>query len=306
MTKRTDIHRPAALVPADYTHVLTFAHSGTEHGFPVPPFAVDVLMHMLDTLPFFRRAGVGRPCPNQCQVCGALFRFGDVFAHASGEHIVVGWECAAKIQQLDRTEFSAKHGELRDRALAEGRRVLMAQKRAEFLRENDGLEDALALDHHILADLQLKLKRYGDLSPAQVGLAFKIAGEVRERARRAAEEAALPKAEVVEGKALAVVAEILNVKWHDSDFGQGGSLKMTLRVTTPAGAYKLWGTMPSALEHEHLTIQNTGDNRGLRGAVVEFTADVTKSDRDPTFGVFKRPRKPRIVSQRAPSPEVAS
>lgn len=53
--------------------------------------------------------------------------------------------------------------------------------------------------------------------------------------------------------------------------------------------YKLWGTVPSDLL----------SNGGLKGAAVEFTARVQRSDKDEKFGFFSRPTKARVLAAAA-------
>lgn len=291
-TKRTDIHRPGVLIPSDYTHVMSFSHAGTEAGWPVPAMDLDVVIEMTKTKPFFRIA------TSQCHVCGAHFRMGDVFEHKSGEHIIVGWECADRIASLDRSAFQTRQGQHAELSLAAARREQAAADREAFLAANPSLVEDLKLDHYILEDLTRKLARHGSLSEAQVKLAAKVAGEVREREARKAARDAEAKAPCPTGTTV-VVGEIVSVKWHDNDFG--GALKMTVRVEVPGvGAYRVWGTLPSNLETEHVKIQNNGERVGLKGARVEFTANLTPSKDDTSFGFFKRPRKDRVVRPPAP------
>lgn len=44
MTKRTDSHRPSAIVPADYSYVLSYHLATSADGWPVPPFNIDAVV----------------------------------------------------------------------------------------------------------------------------------------------------------------------------------------------------------------------------------------------------------------------
>lgn len=293
MTKRTDIHRPASLIPSNYRHVMSFAHAGTEAGWPVPAMDLDVVIEMTKTKPFFRLN------TGSCHVCGAHFRMGDVFVHEpTGEHIITGWECADRITTLDRSSFSSRHEAMAEQSLAVARREAIAEQKAAWLAGNADLVEDLKLDHYILEDMSRKLARHGSLSEAQVDLARKIAGEVRAREAAKAQRDAEAKCPVPEGVQV-VRGTLVSVKWKDSDYG--GALKMTVRVETPDGVYRVWGTLPSNLQSEHGKIQNNGERTGIVGAVVEFTATITRSKEDSSFGFAKRPRKDRVVRPAGPS-----
>jgi len=78
-----------------------------------------------------------------------------------------------------------------------------------------------------------------------------------------------------------VEAEILKVDERESQYGI--EIKMTVKCKSPLGTWMAWGTQPAAL---HSTD---------RGDLVAFSADFQPSDRDPTFGFFKRPTRVRII-----------
>lgn len=268
-SKRTDPHAAANLIPSHYAHVLTFAHAGTEDGCPMPAFNLDVLVAMMREHRFFLRHG---DTTSRCDVCGAFFRFGDVFEHApSGERIIVGWECANKIATLDRGEFERGHSELRERTLREAEKAAKAEKRAAFLAANPGLEAALQGDHYILRDMAGKLGHAGELSEAQVKLAHKLAGELAERAA----EVKVPVA-FENGERAIVRGTVVSVKLADG-FRGASVWKMTVKVQTEGGVFLLHGTRPSSLD------------KAERGSVVEFSATIEHGQRDPSFGFFKRP-----------------
>lgn len=93
--------------------------------------------------------------------------------------------------------------------------------------------------------------------------------------RIAAERAADPEpAPVVEGRGV-VTGRILSRKWVDSPYGSG-ALKVT--VLDDRG-FKVYGTLPAAIDDAQ------------KGDRVTFTAAVTVSGDDETFGFFKRPSK---------------
>lgn len=271
-TNRNDCHRPGALVPADYRRVLSFAWAGGGQFPDNLPYNVDVLLDMRSKLPFFRKEnGKGG-----CDVCGANFRFGDVLVHEpTGEHVVVGHECADKIEGLgDRAEFLVGLRASRTAALAQLKREEKARARAEFLAARTGLAEALQGDHRILRDLAERLEKWGTLSEGQVGLALKIAAELASPA---------PKGEVPStGERVTVRGRVVSTKVVDSNYGS--TTKMLVEVETPAGAYRVFGKVPAGLPVD-------------RGAEVEFSAKLERSERDPSFGFFSRPTKAVLLSR---------
>jgi hypothetical protein len=84
--------------------------------------------------------------------------------------------------------------------------------------------------------------------------------------------------DVVEGNGLEIECSIISFKEHYTDYGM--SLKM---VVQDVRGFRLWGSVPSSLSNV-----DVGDN-------IKFVANVSKSDTDPKFGFFKRPRKAVVV-----------
>lgn len=81
---------------------------------------------------------------------------------------------------------------------------------------------------------------------------------------------------VVEGR-IVVNGEVLSVKVQEGYYGW--EQKMLVRDDR---GFKVWGTVPSCIEPE-------------RGSRVEFIATVIKSNKDETFGIYKRPSKAKII-----------
>lgn len=84
---------------------------------------------------------------------------------------------------------------------------------------------------------------------------------------------------VVVGTGVAVTGEILSLKLHENAYG----VREVMTVRDSRG-FKVWGTQPSALYG------------AVVGDCVTFLANVEVSDRDETFGFFKRPRKARNLT----------
>jgi hypothetical protein len=71
-TKRTDPHRPGAIIPADYDCFGFFAYGGAYE----PPFGMEIF-----TSPAVQAGGMVKIDRESggCQVCGANYRFGVLF-----------------------------------------------------------------------------------------------------------------------------------------------------------------------------------------------------------------------------------
>lgn len=99
-----------------------------------------------------------------------------------------------------------------------------------------------------------------------------------ERAQRAAAREQEVTAPVIEGR-VEVVGTIISYDIKENDFG----VRTVITVKDHRG-FKVWGTCPRSIDY--------GD---LVNKQVRFTAEIEKSDRDETFGFFKRPTKAQII-----------
>ena len=119
-----------------------------------------------------------------------------------------------------------------------------------------------------------------EVFPGVVEAAVRIAAEVAEEERRAAEPKPEPVA-VVEGR-VEIVGEVLGTKVVDG-YAYGSSV-VKMIVGDDRG-FRVYGTAPSALL----------DGSPLKGRRVAFTAQIEASRDDVDFGFFKRPTKPRFA-----------
>ena len=300
MTKRTDPHRKGAIIPAEYTHVLSYNGPTTQEGRPVPSFGVNCeldrrvvdkdgklikngehdpdgrccyigLLHIAK-VKFAKHGGNG-----QCTACGTHFVYGEVWQHIpTGEHINVGHICGQKYGlMVDRSAFELEAGRRRAAAAMQIQREQNKEEREAFLAEHPGLAEALETDHHIVQDIKANFAHFRSLSDKQIALVLKLANEV---ANPKPEEAHVP---APEGKQT-FQGRVVAVKLQEGYYGD--SLKATVKVDTPDGSWVAWGTAPKLL------LDLACDHGGLRGCKVEITATLTRSDRDEHFAFMKRPR----------------
>lgn len=280
---RNDAHSPLNLVTEDYAYVGGFDNED-------PTFGTE----RSDLRTLLARSTTARYGDGgQCDHCGARIRYVAVLQHApTGDHIAVGETCLGNRFALATADFHRmrKAAEL-DRA---EHKILAAW--TAYMAEHPTDWAALdASENGFVRNVLHKGRQYGNLSDRQFDA---IVAAVARDADRAAEIAARP-VEILANVPTGTVTlegEILTTKWQDSDYGS--TLKMLVKVETDAGAFKVWGSVPRALQGHYETVDGRHGvlvGEAGRGDVVTFTATVERSHDDPAFGFFKRPRGARIV-----------
>ncbi len=284
--KRTDCHRPGAIIPADYTQ-------GDFYAFPDDGDFLPDYFEVREQQAADREARASGlevfGVPGVCGVCGAQFKYGAVFHHEPTQaRVHMGHDCAGKYQMLANFAAWDAHAEAFKRARAgrleaERRRVNLAAFAVEHPEAAAALE---APTHRILRDIAARNDGSAPLTEAQLALVLKISREEKARAELPPEA----HVDAPEGK-LVVEGVVVSKRVVDSDWGS--SIKMTVKIVTPAGSWLCWGTCPASL--------TVDPDRCERGDVVRFTATL-KRGRDAHFAVFSRPTKASIVA-RAVKPE---
>lgn len=294
MTKRTDIHRPGAIVPRDYRYVFSYSLAGAD-ALMDPPLNIELYMALRDNHEnkWASHGGLGK-----CTVCGACYRHGDVWQHVpSGVYINIGHDCAEKYELIaDRDDWSAALEAQKTRRKAMIQAKINEEKRERFLARHPGLKEALKTDHHISADLAHKFWRLCELSEKQVELAFKLQKQVAEAAERKAKEVEEVKIPAPTGK-VTVRGRVVARKTQESAYGIAH--KMIVKVTTEAGVWLVYVSEPG----EAFGLYNAlpiADRKGdfhemFRGAEVEFSATLQQG-KEPHFAFGKRPTKFKLLS----------
>lgn len=278
---RTDVHRPGAIVPADYELVDRFGwisipdedHDGNPCTSREP--YGEGAMAAYDAGPI---VGIW-PDLQKCDVCGARFVHRAVLTHRpTGVLLSIGQDCATKYLSLG----SLPREERADRAWKRIHQRESRIKMRRMLRANPGLNRVLKTDHPISRDLRAKVIKWGDLSPMQIELAHKLVEQVAER--KAAEVPAVPIP--VTDKRATYKGRVLGTKSQEGYYGDT-VIKMLVQVRVGDGAFKLWGTAPDSILF--------GTSGPIKGCEVEFNAKVEVSKDDPCFGFFKRPTKGTVT-----------
>ena len=270
---RTDCHAPSTFDPAAYSYLGGIYQGPEADGW-------DNDREVLDAIAGSTYHG-NYEAKGSCDHCGAHFHYGAVFEHVNGDVIVVGYICADEaFGHATRREYDlARMKKSVELARERGRKAAAV---AAFLEKHEGLADALQCDHYIVADINSKLIRYGDLSDRQVALVMKIAREQAERAQREAAREEEPKVAVVAGRR-EMTATVLGTRCQDSMYG----IQFKMLVRTDDGQ-KLWSTIPASL-------MDLGAIADLRGKTIRFTGTVEVSRDDDFFGFVKRPTKASVI-----------
>jgi len=289
---RTDCHRPGAIIPAHYRHVLSYnlpLERGEDvldaenlfhcEGGKYPCEGTECCVEHLESIGQF----VGTGGRGKCSVCGARFNYGDVFQYTpTGEYLHMGHECSSKYAMMvNRSAWELKHARAEQALATQIQKRMNAEAVASFLAKHEGLEAALEFNHYISRDLKDKLRQYHSLSEKQIALAFKLASEPAK-----VEEA---HATAPTGKGITFEGEVVSVKAHESDFGV--TMKMTVKVTTPEGTWLAWSTIPAAV--------GTDD---LKGKTIRMTANLEPGSNN-YFVFAKRPRGVEILTPAEPVKE---
>lgn len=325
MTKqRSDTHRPGAIVPAHYTHWLTYSLPTMDGGWPIPAIGVDC------ATPYAKRGDKGQAlemvypkCPDtgrccvrsaerhvratwiegvdpvygstgKCGVCGAHFVYGSMFRHdPTGELVHMGHDCAQKYEAMyDLSAWELENKRERKAAAKHIKRTMNDRERQAFLDLHPGLEQDLALGNRegtrgaaILADLADKFTTYRSLSPKQIEFAAKLANEIRNPPPPKPEEI---KVDAPTGKGIEFEGEIVSAKLHEGEWGS--AWKVTIKVTTDAGVWLAWGTASDRLlvplRERGLAGQIAEQLRGMR---VTVKSSLERSDKDRSFVFMRRP-----------------
>lgn len=260
MTKRTDVHRPSAILPQDYELVEGLG-GFQDYGYP----------------------GGG------CAHCGHAIRYAVRFKHLpSGDILDFGEDCANLIDLENRVAYivqrmknAAREQAMKDRAEKQWfeRREDMEDSDPDVVEwmetQNWDLEKFAFLN-----DMKWAFDKYGSLTPAQTGAVRKIMARRIEQAEARLNEV-LPTTPAPEGR-VEVEGEIVYTK-YDSD-ANFPALKMLVKLTDNN---KVWGTVPRAIEEAQ---------GQLKGTKVKFTAAFTRSNTDDHFSFYKRPTKAEVIN----------
>lgn len=253
-------------------------------------------------------------CAGACDICGQGICDVVHFISAAGERIMVGLDCASTFEHNNGKAFrDAKSGLLKVKREATARRrgekfsVVLAPLRAEM---EGWIRDHAGTFHATMAASVLRVMDKGRRpSPEQMAVVVKLRAEEpretraaqwqREKAERAARWQQETHIAAPEGPTT-VRGVLVSYKAEELLFGYARRTvyKMTVKVTTETGVYCVHGTLPQGLfdAAEKALAFPDGLCEALKGCEVEFTATLTRSDRDEHFAFAAKPSKARLVA----------
>jgi len=191
-----------------------------------------------------------------CDHCGAHFIWGAMYYHKiTSTYIVVGWQCSAKeFGYNSRLDYDIERFKKRlEKYKKDEEMKLVVDK---FLAERPYLVEPLKLNHPIINDIRFRLNQWGTISDKQVQLVVKLAAEVGTRKP------------VIEGESILVEGIVMSCKYAETPWGT--KKKMLVKDDR---CFYIYGNCPTGHVFE-------------QGTKVKFTAKVTKSGNDSTFGFF--------------------
>ena len=153
------------------------------------------------------------------------------------------------------------------------------QQVLDWMREQDGEFGANL--RRIADSKSITEKAFGIAAYAPTGADKHRVAKAEQAARQAAEEARRANASDCPTGKVTIEGEVTRLSWKSSEYGD--TLKM--RVVSTEG-YTVYGTVPRILEDD----LEVGDR-------VRFSATVTPSSDDSTFGFYKRPTKSEIIER---------
>lgn len=297
VSERNDIHRPSALDPVEYEPIGSFYQGGSDEMHEVYEDDHRDLVRIFKTDDWHEVIGV--PDGNfrgkgSCDHCGARFAHGVIYKHSGGDLLVVGHICAHNALLPGLTKLDREKA-LKDKA-AKALKAEAANKayRAETLAANPALADAFEIEGNpFIADVRRRFNgSKPELSEKQIAAVVRVAAEDRARKAERADEVKVP---CPVGKGIAIEGEVIKVAEKEGFYGV--EIKMTVKDDR---GFLVWGTRPESLSGHW-----GSDDEGMlwlpgaeKGARVRFVANIEDvSDKDESFGFFKRPRKAELLAR---------
>lgn len=305
--KRNDQHRPATFIPEDYEAVGYYDNQSRaadgRYGFS-ERLRLSQLVNASTSTAY--------ASGHQCDHCGAAIRYVVVVRHIpTGDHLAVGETCADGRFTYSKTEFDR----MRKAAELDRRQQRILEAWNAYKAEHAVDWDALcASTNDFVQDVLRRGRTNGSISERQREAIVIAVARDAEREARVATEPEVVKAVVPEGR-VTLTGTVLTVRGQETRYGT--VTKMLVGVTTDAGMFKVWGTLPASLAGvwgctAHNVTADSPDydalvgghrfnchcgyiNVARRGDVVTFSAEVTRSSDDESFGFFSRPTKASIV-----------
>lgn len=216
----------------------------------------------------------------RCDCCGQRLKYACEVVHKptlQGFH--VGRACASKIDSLRiyATRIEQASVAVAEKAACNARERSFRDLHPEVAEALDWCKTPTA--PKLASSMLEKLRRYGDISEAQIQLLLKVHAEDLKR-----RSSAFASAKDLAGGRRVLEGRLLSLKNSPEPGPYGGSTDHWRSVIDLGNGIRLWGTCPQSLI----------DSKVKVGDAVSLTATVNPSDKDPLFGFFSRPTKATI------------
>lgn len=196
----------------------------------------------------------------------------------TGEMVVFGADCTARLQFRNRNEFKLaqlkRRGDVRAAALKVWHQVeRFLEQNPEIAAARTQIDGPVHAGNAFVQDVLAKLAKYGSLSEKQVAAVKASLARDIERATRREADAQEVRGDAPEGR-VEITGEVVALKTQATDFGD--TTKALVKLANNA---KVWLTACSGFE---------------RGAVVTVRATFKRSATDRSFAFGSRPQLVRI------------
>ena len=312
---RKDIHRPSEINPEDYQYLGVYAMPIRECGSLASALdqraAIDWMLADRELIRKFmeehKSSFFSKDYGYSCDICGHVFGYQIAYYHKpSNKVILIGSDCARKVDMQDRALFEVKAGKVRK-----------FNKMVKFVEEND-LQTVIEFANSrnefesnqvdTLKNMVSKLKFNGALTEKQVNFAKKLVEDIKandERIKKYEAERKVEKAAFDKKVANGEVKEVPNgritsnftiiaTKWVENDFG--GALKM---LAESKDGYKVWCTctdkIAKGIQDKYIDKSDTTPRKNriyrnpIKGDEFAMMVTLTQSKDDKFFGFGKRP-----------------
>lgn len=291
MKKRTDCHKPSEINPADYEFVSIICPPEKINNIVGGTILLNQQMEIFNN----HRAKTGGKISTHehggtCHICGAHAIYLAVYFHEkTNSYIKVGEDCAEKMEMGEIDSFKKIKSHVRQVRSSIRNREAINQILKDnnlnnlwsIISDNSGEISTTKGEKakSLIKDIVSKGLNRGRLSDSQINFLQKLNTDYTNQAelkKKWDKEKSLAE-DVLEGNQT-ITGKIISMKLKSNRYND--SWKMLIKTKS---GYTVWGSVPTEL----LDYVNNYKDK-LESCT--FSANFTKSENDPKFGFFKRPK----------------
>jgi hypothetical protein len=206
----------------------------------------------------------------RCDCCNKRIKYICVSQHTpTGMFSLIGRDCAKSINILSESEFKYYSKALAERAKLKKNLSKFKEANPELVEMLDWAKEST---NTFVRDVYNKLRKYGSLSERQISA---LVRNFEKSKQPVVETVPVVKGDAPEGRQ-SIKGNVVSIKEYPSQYSNGYYYKMLVELASGA---RVFGTIP-----KHLSDVEKGDT-------VEFTATFSRSDKDQSFGFYKKPTK---------------